>query len=370
MPVSATVYAPLGIVVIGAGLIGRQHVARVRAGAGMTLRGIVDPTPEARAFAEEQGARWFPDIDAMLAAGRPDGAIVATPNQLHSAHALALIGAGVPTLIEKPLADTLEAGEAIVAAAAKAGVPVAVGHHRRHNPLVRRAKALIDHGRLGRIVCVHGFFWLMKPDAYFDQAWRREEGAGPLLINLIHDIDLMRHLVGDVEAVQAFRSNSVRNFAADETGVVNMRFVNGALGTFTVSDTVVAPWSWEHTTGENPVYPKTDQACYHIGGTLGSLSFPGLELWSNPGERSWIEPFAAARSFTPHVDALAEQLAQFAKAIRGIEEPVVSAAEGLEALKTIDAIRRAAASERTEQVMQARPTPDGKDRQLAEETCA
>ncbi|HRE21316.1 MAG TPA: Gfo/Idh/MocA family oxidoreductase, partial [Rhabdaerophilum sp.] len=134
----------------------------------------------------------------------------------------------------------------LVAAAEAASVPLAVGHHRRHNPMIQHARRIIAEGQLGRIVAVHSFFWLMKPDDYFDVPWRREAGAGPVLINLSHDIDLMRYLGGEVAAVQAMDSHEVRGNAAEESCVITLRFENGALGTITLSDTAVAPWSWEH----------------------------------------------------------------------------------------------------------------------------
>ena len=73
-------------------------------------------------------------------------------------------------------------------------------------------------------------------------------------MNLIHDMDLLRHLCGEVTSVQAFESNAARGIRED-SAVILLRFANGALGTVTVSDTIVAPWSWELTTGgENPAY--------------------------------------------------------------------------------------------------------------------
>src|ERR1700694_1795549 len=80
-----------------------------------------------------------------------------------------------------------------------------------------------------------------------------------------------------------------------KTTVVIVKFASGALGTVNITDTAVAPWSWEHTTGENPDYPHTDQICYQIGGTHGSLSVPRLELWTNEAKRGWLEPFRIER---------------------------------------------------------------------------
>jgi predicted dehydrogenase len=235
-------------------------------------------------------------------------------------------------------------GTKLVEAAEQAGVAILTGHHRRHNPMIQRAKAIIDEGRLGRIVTVHGFFWLMKPDDYFELPWRRMTGAGPVLLNLSHDLDLLRYLCGEVAAVQAFQSNAVRNYPVDETTVVILKFANGALGTMNVTDTVVAPWSWEHTTGENPDYPHTDQICYQIGGTHGSLSVPRLELWTNEARRGWWEPFKVERHVAADQDPLRLQIQQFCRVIRGEEKPLVSGREGLMTLKVVDAVKRAAES--------------------------
>lgn len=334
--------SPVSLAVLGAGLIGSRHIEHIIACPDASLHAVVDPSPAGKDAAAKAGVPWFQDFAAMLAAGRPDGVVIATPNQLHVAHGMAAITAGLPALIEKPLTNDIAAGERMVAAAKAAGVPLLTGHHRRHNPMIQRAKAVIADGRLGRVVSVHGFFWLMKPDDYFDIPWRRELGAGPVLTNLAHDIDLLRYLCGEIDEVQAFQSNAVRQHAVDETTVVILRFASGALGTMNVSDTIVAPWSWEHTTGENPVYPQTDQSCYHIGGTHGSLSVPRLELWSNADRRGWWEPFAVERVVSSDADPLRLQIEQFCQVIRGNETPLVSGDEGLMTLKVIDAVQHSA----------------------------
>ncbi len=339
--------APVRLAVLGAGLIGKRHAAHIRAETETVLAAIVDPLPEARAYAGRLGARWFPDMAAMLAADKPDGIIVATPNTLHVEHGLAAIEAGVPVLVEKPLADTLGGAERLVAAAEAKGVPLAVGHHRRHNPMIANAREIIASGALGRLVAVHSFFWVLKPEGYFDVSWRREAGAGPILINLSHDVDLLRHLCGEIVAVQAVTSSMIRNFVPEETAAVTLRFANGALGTMSVSDTVVAPWSWEQTSGENPDYPETDQSCLHIAGTKGALAIPRLELWTNTGKPGWLEPLHAARLHTAKADPLPLQIRQFVRVIRGEEPPLVSGLEGVKTMRVIDAIARAAKSSET-----------------------
>jgi predicted dehydrogenase len=338
---------PVRIAVMGAGLIGRRHVEHILAEPQADLHSIIDPGEDARAFANNRGLRWHPDLRSAIGDSGLDGLIIATPNAMHVEHGLSAIAARLPLLVEKPLATEIDGAERLVSAAEKAGVPLAVGHHRRHNPLILKAKQLIEEGRLGRIISVHGFFWLIKPDDYYEIAWRREAGAGPILINLIHDIDLLRFLCGDITEVRAMRSSIVRNFPVEETAVVLLRFANGALGTFNLSDTIVAPWSWEHSSGENAAYPRTDENCYLIGGTEGSLTIPRLELWRNDSKRGWHEPFSTERHIAAAQDPLRLQIAQFCRIIRDGETPLVSGREGLESLRVIEMIRRAALTDET-----------------------
>ncbi len=329
------------LLVVGAGLVGLRHIEAVAEVDGVRIGAIADPAPAARELAEKRGFRWVSSLQAALDGGHPDGVILATPNNMHVVDGLRAVEAGIPCLVEKPLATSAADGERLVKGAEAAKVPLLVGHHRRHNPVIETAKRTMDDGLLGQIVAVHGMFWLFKPDTYFETTWRREAGAGPVFINLIHDIDLLSWLVGDIVEVQAQTANSVRGNPVEETASILMRFANGALGTFSVSDTVAAPWSWEMTTGENPVYPQTSEACYWIGGTHGSLDLPQTRLWQHDGPRSWWEPISHAQIRTGTADPLVRQIENFKAVIEGTAEPVVPGSAGLRALSVIEAIHAA-----------------------------
>jgi predicted dehydrogenase len=331
------------LALIGAGVIGRQHVRHMLADDTLRLAAIVDPLPAARAWAAELGVPWHPDLAGLLAAGRPDGVILATPTQSHVALGLECVAAGLPTLLEKPIADEVAGATRLVEAAEAAGVKLLVGHHRRHNPVLGRAREALASGRLGRLVAVHAICWFHKPAAYFAPAWRRAPGAGPILTNIIHDIDLLRALCGEVASVQAEESSAVRGHAVEDTAAILLRFASGVLGTIAISDTIAAPWNWEMTVGENPDYTRTSESCILLGGTLGSLSLPWLDLWRHPGTPDWMAPIAAERLAVPHGHPLALQLRNFAGVIHGTAAPVVSGREGLNTLKVVDAVHRAAA---------------------------
>lgn len=335
------------IAVVGAGLIGKRHAEAVMIAQGATLAAIVDPSDVGAAVAAAHQVPHYHSLHEMIEAGAVDGVILATPNQLHVSGALECVAAGLPTIIEKPLATDLAGAEKIVAAGKAAGVPLLTGHHRRHNALIARAKDVIAGGALGRVTSVQGTTWFHKPDDYFDVEWRRKKGAGPVYLNLIHDIDLLRHLCGEIVSVHAMESNAVRGNEVEETAVILLRFESGALGTVNVSDTVVAPWSWELTARENPMYPALPETCYWIGGTHGSISLPNLSVWSNPGKRSWTEPLSATKLTFDFEDPLVRQVRQFAAVIRGDEAPLVPAEEGLKNQRVIEAVKKSAATNRT-----------------------
>lgn len=335
---------PTRIAIVGAGLIGRRHIEIIGQCPGVSVASVTDPTDAARQYTASLGLPWYNSLTEMLAADRPDGVIIATPNQMHVENGLECIAAGVPVLVEKPIASDTASARRLVDAAEQARLPILVGHHRRHNPLVQEAKRRIAAGDLGRIVAVHGSFWLYKPDDYYTVEWRTQPGAGPILINLIHDIDLLRHLVGEITAVQAVTANHTRGFAVEDTAAIILTFANGALGTFSVSDTIVAPWSWELTAGENPAYDHTDQTCYTIGGTHGSLELPNGRLWRHEGTRSWWSPIRAEPYTVAPQDPLVVQIQHFAQVINSKAAPLVSGQEGLRTLQVIEAIQQAAVS--------------------------
>jgi predicted dehydrogenase len=337
---------PARIVVAGAGLIGRRHIELVQESKDCELLAVVDPSPAACEVTTAAGVPLYGSLTELFTNQDTErvGVIVATPNSLHLPNGLECIAAGVPVLIEKPIANTVDEGTQLVEAAEAAGVPLLVGHHRRHSPLLAAVRRLVADGTLGPLVAVQGSALFYKPDDYFDAApWRREAGGGPILINMIHEVDDLRAICGDIVAVQAMAANQTRGFPVEDTVAVTLRFANGALGTFLLSDAAGSARSWEQTSQENASYPSyPDEDCYVIAGTNGSVSVPSMRLKTYPGTRSWWEPFETTLVEVERADPLARQLDHFCDVIRGEAAPLVSGRDGVETLRVTQAIAEAA----------------------------
>ena len=320
------------IAVIGAGQFGRRHIETIRSEPTCRLAGVADPVQPAD----------YADYRELLQRERPDGVIIATPNAQHVPVGLECVERRIPMLVEKPVADTVAASRQLVDAAEGAGVALLVGHHRRYNPLIEKAREMVQGGAIGRLAAVAALWLLQKPPEYFEVAWRRSAGGGPLLINTIHDIDDLRYICGEIAEVRALGASAVRGFAVEDSAAIALRFENGAVGTVTVSDAVPAPWSWELASGENPAYPQQPENCYFFAGTEGSLALPTMELWRYRAQAGWYAPLARERIEAERADPQVRQLQHFCRVIRGEEAPRVSGADATRTLAVVEAIRAAA----------------------------
>lgn len=317
------------------------------------LSAIIDPSPNAAPLAAKYGVPLYVTLAEAFAKDKPDGAVLATPNHLHLAHAKTCMDAGIPMLLEKPIAVTLTEAYELLAYQQRTQAVILIGHHRAHSPIMTKAKEVIDSGKLGKLVAVMGSALFVKPDHYFDDGpWRREMGAGPILLNMIHEVHNLRMLCGEIAQVQALTSHAVRGFAVEDTVAINLRFASGCLGTFILSDCAASAKSWEQTSQENKAYSSyDDEDCYAIAGTHGSLSVPTMRLksYAKDEDRSWWKPFDTRVVAMECSDPIAHQMEHFGKVVRGEVAPLVSALDGMQNLKITDAIVKSA---KTGQVIQ------------------
>lgn len=329
------------IVVVGAGLVGERHARLVAEDPSSELVAIIDPRQEIDELARATNTIRFDSL-LDLADDACDGAIIATPNHNHFKSAMLCLDRQLPCLVEKPITDDLESGEKLVDAFEQAGVPLLVGHHRRYHPVIEQTRALLAGGEIGVPVCASMIWAVKKPHTYFKAgAWRLGADGGPIMINFIHEVDLMRCLFGEISEVTAMASSHQRQTAIEDTAAVILRFESGLVATALLSDAALTPWSFEGAINENPNIAHTEISSWRIGCSEGAFEFPLLRIWQNAGDGQgdWSKKLKSRAASSETVIPLKEQLQHFVKLIQGdSQEPVVSGREGLNSLRAVRAI--------------------------------
>jgi predicted dehydrogenase len=214
--------------VIGLGAMGANHARVYGSIDGVELCAVADPDGARTAAAtRDNSARGYADVRTLLDEERPDLVSIAVPTRAHVDVAAAVIERGLPLLVEKPLAATLDEGRSIRDMARDAGVPLTVGHIERFNPAVRELKALLEAGELGRVFQVHARRVGPFPE--------RVRDVGVVLDLAPHDIDVMRFLLGsEITRVHAETEQRV-NTDFEDMLIGTLRFANGAVGVLDVN---------------------------------------------------------------------------------------------------------------------------------------
>lgn len=343
------------IAIIGAGVMGKKHAQTIVKHPNAELVAVSDPYSDA--MAKDFNVPNYKDLEELFNHVKLDGVVVANPNRFHVSTAIQCMQHNVPCLLEKPLALNTNEALTLIEAQQKLNVPILVGHHRRHNKIIQQAKEIIDAGTLGQINTFNALWSVYKPDSYFDIEWHRVAGAGVLAINLVHDLDLMRYLNGEIESVQAMTSNKNRNLEVEDTISILVRFKNGALGTLLASDAAVSPWGWDQNTEENKssFAVSPDQDCYFISGSEGALSVPNLEYWNYPKDqlKSWATPLIKNKvEPNKDQDVYINQLTHFIEVIKGTAKPISSPEDAIRNIQLLECIEQAANTQSTIHVEQ------------------
>jgi predicted dehydrogenase len=337
--------------IVGAGMMGQRHAMLVADSNIASLAGFADPDSSAALDPVFAKVKYYRDHLKLIEAEAPDGIIIAVPNAHHAPVAMDCLAAGIPVLVEKPIADSVESGRALAAEQHKSGVAVLVGHHRRFDPAVDAARRLLNDGGIGKLLAVQTTWVTRKPEHYYHVKWRTERSSGGfILINLVHDIDMLRYLCGEIISVYAELDSVGRSLTVADTAAVTLRFENGVLGTVTASDACVSVWGWEQATGENPIVPISGESAVRFFGTTGSLDFPTLKLWRDAagGAGTWDRVLASKNiSLNRERNALKDQFSHFCALIKSDEqESKVTAEDGLATLVATTAIIESAEQKR------------------------
>jgi predicted dehydrogenase len=313
-----------GIAIVGTGMWG-PRLAEAAERAGLKLVTCFSRDEQKRAdFAERFGCEPSASFDRAIGHPQVEGVLLVTPNDVHEDQALACAERGRHVFVEKPIADSTEAGERMRQACAEAGVTLMVGHAFRRLGAARRVKQLLDEGALGRVVLAEANMSL--PGSFKPEAWRahRERNPGGPIMQLgIHHVDTLAYWLGPVRQASGRFAHVHTPADIDDVGVVTLEFESGALGTLTGSYVSPKTLSLRLFGTEAVLDLRTDFAVWPDAQALDAATTLTLG-----GEPVRFE----------QRDMLAEQLAEFGRCIRREAEPETGAEEGIAALA---AVRRA-----------------------------
>jgi predicted dehydrogenase len=211
---------PLRVAVVGVGHLGRHHARLLADLPGATLVAVVDTNADrARDVAAATGAKALTDVREVV--GQVDAVTIAVPTEVHRDVAMVCLAAGLPVLVEKPMARSLEDADAMIAAAARAGVALAVGHTERFNPAVETAATYLVDPRF-----IEGHRLGAFPERSLD--------IDVVFDLMIHDLDVVLSIVrADVESIEAVGVPVLTNRV--DIANARLRFTNGCIANLTAS---------------------------------------------------------------------------------------------------------------------------------------
>jgi len=260
--------------IVGAGVIAKVHAEAIRLYPEAELAAVCGRTlAKAQRLAEEYGADAYDDYREMLKRPDIDIVCVCTPSGKHAEVTVAAAMAGKHVLCEKPLDIRPESMTEMIEACRKYGVKLGCVFQRRLMPEVEITRRVLREGRLGRLVMANAYLKFYRSQEYYDSgAWRGTwelDGGGCLMNQGVHGIDLITHLVGDVESVFAYTGTLARNIEVEDTAVIALKFRNGAYGVIQ---------------GATSVYPGQETRIELLGdrGTI-EFSDTGFKKWTFMG---------------------------------------------------------------------------------------
>jgi UDP-N-acetyl-2-amino-2-deoxyglucuronate dehydrogenase len=261
---------------LGAGLIATYHSKSLRrSGCSITRAGVYDPDPRRAAlFADASGHTAMASEDEVL--DSCDAVYVCTWTSEHPRQVDNAAARGLAVFCEKPLAFDATSAEQMAGAVAAAGVVNQVGLVLRRSPAYLWARHLIDDPAAGRVMGV-----IVRDDQFipvqghYGSTWRGDRtlaGAGTLMEHSIHDVDMLRVLVGEIERVSAYTANVHGHDGIEDVATATLRFANGALGT------LASVW---HDNLARPSLRRVEVFCERREVVIEGDDWYGPVSWSN-----------------------------------------------------------------------------------------
>jgi UDP-N-acetyl-2-amino-2-deoxyglucuronate dehydrogenase len=331
------------IAVVGCGRISRNHFGAIKAhGDEFELVAVCDNDAGVlSAHSAEYDVPGYRQLEEMLKAEKLDLIALCTPSGIHPDQAVLAAKYGVNVMTEKPMATRWSDGVRMVKACDEAGVYLFVVKQNRRNTTLQLLKRAVEEKRFGKIHMVHlNVFWT-RPQSYYDQAkWRGtwEFDGGAFMNQASHYVDLLDWLIGPVDKIQAMMSTT-RDIEVEDTGVLNVSWRNGALGSMSVTMLT---------------YPKNLEGSITILGEKGTVRIGGvavneIQLWQFAEPKDYDEQIANANYETTSVYGFGHPLyyKNVVEVMRGRAEPETDGREGLKSLEVLVAAYLAARDGKT-----------------------
>lgn len=323
---------PIRIAVVGCGRIAKNHFNAIETlSEDLDLVGACDTAPE-RLKQEYIPAKTprFSTLAAMLSETTADIVSICTPSGLHPRNTIEAAGAGVHVMTEKPMATRWADGMRMVEACDDAGVRLFVIKQNRFNATLQLLRRAMREGRFGRVYMANvNVFWTRPQEYYDSDRWRGtwELDGGAFMNQASHYIDLLDWLIGPVDSVHAMTGTLARNIEVEDSGVMNIRWRNGALGS--VSVTMLT-------------YPKNLEGSLTVLGEKGSVRIGGvavneIKTWDFADERDYDEQVRQANYETDSVYGYGHPayFRNMIEVLRGDAEPETDGREGLKSLEVL-----------------------------------
>lgn len=324
------------IAVVGCGRISKNHFGSIKQlESEYELVAVCDNNPAVlQQHMVQYNVPGYSSLDELLDEHPLDLITLCTPSGLHAQQAIKAAQAKVNVVTEKPMATKWEDGLAMVRACDEAGVRLFVVKQNRRNSTLQLLKRAVEEKRFGKIHMVHlNVFWT-RPQEYYDRAswsgtWDMDGGA--FMNQATHYVDLIHWLVGPVERVHAMTSTH-RDIDVEDTGVVNIKWRNGALGSMAVTMCT---------------YPNNLEGSITILGEKGTVRIGGVAVndiqeWTFSDKRQYDEEIAEANYQTASVYGFGHPpyFQNVADVLRGKAEPETDGKEGLKSLELLISIYR------------------------------
>ncbi len=328
---------------VGCGRIAKNHFSAIQHhNERCELVGICDIN--SRALEEATcvtDAKPYRSLADMLAQCDADAFILTTPSGLHPEQTIQIAKAGRHIVTEKPMATRWEDGKRMVAACDTAGVRMFVVKQNRRNATLQLLKNAVDKKRFGRIYMVNlNVFWT-RPQEYYDSAkWRGtwEYDGGAFMNQASHYVDLIDWIVGPGESLHAYTATLARSIEVEDTGVISLRWRNGALGSMNVTMLT---------------YPNNFEGSITILGEKGTARIGGIAAnevtqwdFAEPDEDDRKVKEASYQTTSVYGFGHPLYYDNVIKVLRGEAEPETDGREGLKSLEILIATYLSARDEK------------------------